>query len=80
MKNEKELMNFCENVKALREMYGLGEAEMAKRMGVSLQTLRRIEKKDFPQKLSGEVLVRLCREFRTSASALLSDYAKSPVG
>ena len=76
MKNEKEMMNFCENIRALRKMHHLSEAEMAKRMGIGVKTLSRIENNDPPEHLSGSVLLHLCREFRTTAAALIFDYKK----
>lgn len=58
-----EIAVFCGNVKILREQHGLTKNEMARIMGVSPASLRRIEAGELPKHLSAEVVLRLAEHF-----------------
>lgn len=65
---KEEIKNFCENIKALRRKYGLSEAEMAKKIGVGVETLKKIERGILPPNLNCEVMVAIFREFHLPPS------------
>lgn len=58
-----EIAVFCGNVKILREQHGLTKSEMARIMGVSPASLRRIEAGELPKHLSAGVALRLAGLF-----------------
>ena len=60
-------MNFCHNLRFLRQEHGLREKDMADILGVSLFTYRRIEKCD------ETVRLRACDHFCVSADTLLRE-------
>ena len=66
-----EFQNFVHNVKWLRERHGLSKKEMAKIMGIGIQSLNRIERGEFPDRLGVNAIFRLCRRFGVRAPELL---------
>ena len=70
-KNDKQLLNFCENVKFLRECYGFTQTEMAKKMGIGVKSLRKIENGEVPPRLSCIVLFTIQREFGIEPTKIL---------
>ena len=69
--NDKQLLNFCENVKFLRECYGFTQTEMAKKMGISVKSLRKIENGEVPPRLSCVVLFKIQHEFGIEPTRML---------
>ena len=59
----KELRTFMKNVAWLRAHYGLSKKDMAKRLGVSVMTLAKIEKGQFPPRLHISVMYNIQRQF-----------------
>ncbi len=59
----KELRTFMKNVAWLRTHYGLSKKDMAKLLGVSVMTLTRIERGQFPSQLHISVMYNIQRHF-----------------
>ncbi len=62
-RHKKDVLIFCYNIRFLRRKYKLSRAEMAKRLGIGVQTLRALEKDEIPSRLSCEILFRIYNEF-----------------
>lgn len=62
-------MSIGNQIRELRLRHSLSQAEFAKRLEVSLQTVLRMEKNKFPP--SSETLLRLARDFRVDLNWLL---------
>ncbi len=63
MTNYDELLNFCHNVKTVRQRENLNKASMAKTMGISERSLNLIENGVFPEHLGINAVVRFCFAF-----------------
>lgn len=72
MENRNELQIFMKNVKCLRRYYGLSKKEMADIMNVSVYTINKIEKEEFPPKLSVTAIFDLQNYFGIKAKDLVS--------
>ena len=70
--NERELKNFCRNVAWLRKQNGLSKREMAKRLGIGIATLDKIERGEFPSRMGIEVLFSIQKHFGISPKHQLS--------
>ena len=70
MNIEKEMLIFCENVREIRLKNNLSKKEMAKILGIGVGSLNLIEKGIIPERLSAEVIVNICINFKVSASSL----------
>ena len=64
---------FCSNVRYLRASNGLTQKEMAKIMGISVGSLRKIERGILPG-ISWQVILRLNEYFMLPIEMLLDDY------
>ena len=71
-KSETSLMIFCKKVAFLRALFQLSEAEMADIMGISVRTLRRLERCDSPSRLGIDVLIKLNAYFKLRPSAFFT--------
>ena len=60
---EGEVENFLYNIKWLRHNARLTQTAMAKRLGVSIKTLKAIESGQLPAHTSVNILFRIDREF-----------------
>ena len=67
----KQLMMFCKNVRLLRKLVGCSQKEMAKRLGISVKSLSKIEKGQVPPRLSCLVLFIIQHEFGVEPTRLL---------
>ena len=56
MEPEEALYCFCQNIHGLRVCRGLSQKEMAKRLGISVKSLRRIESGDVSRRTSCKIL------------------------
>jgi len=63
MEKYDELMLFCENIKIIRQQCGISQKEMAKICNIGIVSLRKIENGIFPQRLTIEPLIKICRVF-----------------
>jgi len=60
MKNtDREFKNFIYNLCKLRKLHKLPKCKMAKILGISVNTLNKIESGQFPERLGVEVLFRV---------------------
>lgn len=65
-----ELDNLIHNINRLRIHNKLSKKKMADIMGVSLKTINKIEKGEFPQRLGANNIYNICVYFKMSASEL----------
>ena len=63
---------FLQNIIWLRKHYGLSKKEMAKKLGIGIWTLNKIEKGELPPRLKIDVLFYIYKEFGISMSEMLS--------
>lgn len=54
-----EIKNLANNIVRIRKEYGLSKKEMAKILGISIESLRKIEKGEIPLKMSVEVIFEI---------------------
>ncbi|MBP3401679.1 MAG: helix-turn-helix transcriptional regulator [Clostridia bacterium] len=71
MSTENKLSILCKNIKFLREKNNLTKTEMARMLHIGIKSLSRIEKGDFPPKISCLILFRLYYHFGISPTDLL---------
>jgi len=70
--NNQNLMNtLCRNIRFLRIKNRLTQKQMADRLGISIGSLRKIEKDGAMPRVNGSLLLRVCDTFAISADALL---------
>ena len=77
MGNEKCVQIFCKNIRYLRVSRGLTQKQMAQVIGISVGTLRRIERGDRSFRFHGEHLCALCDAFDISADRLVYSVLKN---
>lgn len=65
-----ELDNLIHNINLLRIHNKLSKKKMADIMGVSLKTINKIEKGEFPQRLGANNIYNICVYFKMRASEL----------
>ena len=58
-KIERETSVFCANVKALRQREKLSKKEMAKRLGIGVGSLTKLESGILPPRLTCNILIKL---------------------
>lgn len=63
---------FLHNVIWLRKHYGLSKKEMAKKLGISVWMLNKIERGELPSNLKIDVLFDIYKEFGVFMSDVLS--------
>ena len=73
MAAEKELKNFFKNVLYLRKKYGYTQKEMANILGISVSSLRKVERGMIPRCITAETLYNLCYYFQISADLILNE-------
>ena len=64
---------FCKNIRFLRKQKGLSMREMAKIMGVSVYTLKKIENDEVPPRLDVGVLFRIQNSYGIKCKELVGD-------
>ena len=64
-------INFCQNLRHLRKVYTMTQEEMAGILGVSVNTLGKIERCEPAVRIHCGMLCRVCGHFRISADELL---------
>lgn len=74
MKTNNELILFCKNFKKLRERERLSKRRMSKMLGISIETLRKIENCDLPLRLNCAVLFRIYHCFDISPRIMLTEW------
>jgi len=63
-------ITFGENVRILRKSHNLTQRELARIMGIGVQSLRRIERGDFPPGFCAYHLFRMVEYFQIPSDAL----------
>lgn len=65
-----EIKNLINNIVQIRKEYGLSKKKMAKTLGISIKTLRKIENGEFPPNLSVEVIFEIYDNFEITPKEL----------
>lgn len=60
---DEEILNFCKNVKFLRENNNLSKKEMAKILGIGIGSLTKLEKGEIPERMGANVIINICDYF-----------------
>ncbi len=63
MKKQEELLNFCHNVKVVRQREALSKKKMAEIMGIGQHSLSLIENGVFPNRLGINAVTNFCFAF-----------------
>lgn len=63
---------FLNNIAWLRRHYGLTKKEMARRLGISIWSLKKIENGELPSRLTIDVLYRIYQVFGISMADFVS--------
>ena len=67
-----ELRCFLDNLTALRRKYGISKKKMAELSGVCVATINKIERGEFPSRVSCDVIFRAMEVFRIAPSKLFT--------
>lgn len=70
--HEDNRLNFCGNIVALRKKYHLTQAEMAEVLGISVKSLRSLEKGKIPPRLNCSILFNIYKSFDIFPSDMFS--------
>lgn len=73
-------MNFCQNIRYLRQAHHMTQKEMSRILGVSVATYGRIERCMDSVRLYGTMVRRVCDHFSVPADDLLRQNWTSPDG
>ena len=73
MDSNEQLLNFCKNVKSLRQYCKLSKTKMSKLLGISVNSLTKIENGKIPERLNCYVLVRIYNIFGIKMSEIFTD-------
>lgn len=73
MYTDAELVLLCRKIRFLRMQNKLSQQEMAKRLGVSVASLRKIEQNHFPDGVRCSVFRNLNREFNMKFADMFTD-------
>lgn len=71
MSVEEQCTALCRNVTALRKQHGLSKREMAKILGVGVNTLTQMEQGNLPKSFRAGALLRIQDRFGVSIQSLL---------
>ena len=63
MKEDRGIQNFCGNITLLRKYHGFSKRKMAKKLGIGLWSLNKIENGELPPRLSSNVLFAVYESF-----------------
>ena len=70
MDNELNLQVFCKNMYALRKKNNLTQQQMARILGISIKSLRSVEKGSVPPRMKISVVYRIYNTFHLLPSEL----------
>lgn len=71
--NDRELKILLANIASLRKRHGLSKREMAKKLGISIYVLNKIESREFPKGLTVEILHNIYLNFGICPSKLFQN-------
>ena len=63
LKNDTQIVVFCQNIKKLREKNGLSEKEMAKILGIGAISLEKIEQGIIPYRTGVKLIFNISQHF-----------------
>ena len=63
--------NFCQNLRHLRKVHNMTQKEMAQIIGISANTLGRLERCEERVRLNSVILCRVCDHFQLSVDEML---------
>ena len=66
-----ELNNFCNNIRRLRSTSNMTQKEFASLMGISVSSIRKLEKGEFPPRLGVQAMFRIQFAFHIPVRDLL---------
>lgn len=64
-------LNFCQNLRHLRMVHNLTQAQMAEALGIGVSTLRQLEGCTPPVRVHCDLLCRVCQRFHVSMDEIL---------
>lgn len=70
MDTNSEVLTLSKKIYALRMQNNLNQKEMAKKLGIGVTSLRKIERGELPKRMGCSVLLRLCKVFDIRLSEL----------
>ena len=73
MENDKQLLTFCKNIKALRKYYNFSKEKMSRLLGISVNSLTKIESCKVPKQLSCNILVYIYTFFGIGMAEIFTD-------
>lgn len=76
--NNKNSIELCKNIKDLREFYKISKKSMSKLLGISVKSLTNLENGYIPQRMSVNVIIRICNIFNIMPSFILKDLKNLP--
>lgn len=62
-KSDEQIKSFCRNIKYLRKKHGYSQSEMAKILGIGVNSLRELEREELPPSLSVDVVYAIAKNF-----------------
>ena len=71
MNNEIQIM--CTNIKKLRELNKLSQKEMARMLGIGIETLRSLENGIIPPRVSASLIIKISKLFNITPAYLFTD-------
>lgn len=76
--NNKNSIELCQNIKDLREFYGISKKSMSKLLGISTKSLTILENGYIPKRMSVNIIIRICNIFNIMPSFILKDLKNLP--
>jgi len=73
---DEEILNFCRNVKILREDNNLSKKEMAKILGIGIGSLTKVEKGEIPKRMRANVIINIFNYFHVLPNNLFEKILK----
>lgn len=72
MKPHKELENFCRNILSLRKLHNLSQKQMAEKLHIGVESLKKIEAGQVPPRLRIDVLFYIQKHFGYTPAQIVS--------
>ena len=76
--NNKNSIELCQNIKDLREFYGISKKSMSKLLGISTKSLTILENGYIPKRMSVNIIIHICNIFNVMPSFMLKDLKTFP--
>ncbi len=72
METQTEIKTLCENIKRIRKREGLSKTAMAKKLGIGIKSLEKIESGILPERLGCQVLGNIYFHFGIAPKTLFT--------